>query len=144
MFVTHTAFKHPLQPNSNSTLWTSVEVVLHWPWYIATLCTPHGSNLRTFALGRTDDLLLFAEKAPAGRLISLLLVLPAEQDGTVTWRSVPIVRIARYEEAPGVSPCAVVTAFDGAQYGGVPVAKIQMADEDLEPLIEFSTSPDQV
>jgi len=57
MFVTHSLFKHRIQPDPNATLWTSVEVALDWPWYLATVQVPHEPVQRTFALGFNDDVL---------------------------------------------------------------------------------------
>lgn len=137
MFVTHGAFKHPMQLEGNSTLWTSIEVALHWPWYVATVQAPNEHVRRTFALGTNDDLLLFAEQAPLGPLVALQLVLPPNDKRTDSWQLIPIVAVERYAEAVGVAPLAVVTSTDGKRYGGVPLAQMEAPKAGLTSLIRF-------
>ncbi|RQP23338.1 hypothetical protein [Piscinibacter terrae] len=136
MFVTHTPFKHRMQLDDRSTLWTSMEVALHWSWYLATVQDPHEPVQRTFALGTNDDLLLFAEQEPLGPLIALQLMV-ASRPGS-NWQLIPIATVARLTEADNSRPLAVVTSDDGTHYGGVPVGRIYPRTEELTPLIRLN------
>jgi hypothetical protein len=137
MFVTHGPFKHTMQLEGSSTLWTSIEIALHWPWYIATVQGPNEPVRRTFALGTNDDLLLFAQQAPMGPLVALQLVLPPDDKRANAWQLIPIVAVERYSEAVGVSPLAVVTSTDGTTYGGVPLARMNAPKDGLTSLVRF-------
>lgn len=138
MFVTHGPFKHAMQLEGSSTLWTSIEVAMHWPWYIATVQAPNEPVRRTFALGSNDDLLLFAQQAPMGPLVALQLVLPPDDARSNGWQLIPIVAVECYAEAVGVSPLAVVTSTDGARYGGVPLTRMEAPKAGLTPLVRLT------
>jgi hypothetical protein len=139
MFVTHRLFKHPLQMDAGSTVWTSMEIALHWPWFIATVRRDDDEPRRTFALGRATDLLLIAEQAPLGRLVSLQLLLPPLTACGV-WRTVPLVRIERCHEPSGAAPYPVVTTPDGMVYGGVPIAEFCRTGKELVLVVELELS----
>ena len=137
MFLTYPAFRHTFQPHPASTLWTCIEVALRWPWYIATAQDPISPAVRSFAIGRSDELLFFAEHAPAGRVVSLQLVMLSTAGGRETWVSVPLIRVERCHDESGAAPYAVVTAGDGTKFGGVPLAPFSPAGQRLMPVLDF-------
>ena len=137
MFLTYPPFRHAFQPHPASTLWTCVEVALRWPWYIATAQDPVSPALRSFAISRSDELLYFAERAPAGRLVSLQLLMLSAVGDRAGWSSVPVVRIERCHDDSGAAPYAVVTAEDGEKFGGVPVAPFSPVGQQLVPVLNL-------
>ena len=139
MFTTHASFRRPLQLDETSTTWQVVELELGTPWFVATTLDSDEDLERTFLLSGCDDVLLFSERAPLGKLIGLTMVLPSHHSPSNTWSFVPICRIERAtRRADGAAGSAVLTDPDGVKYGGFPVEPIEAQSGPLIHVADLS------
>jgi hypothetical protein len=137
MFATYETLKLPVQFGDGSTTWRGVEVILGWPWLLATLEDGEVDD-RTFLLQDADDLLRLVESSNTMELTGVRIVLPPAVSSTSDWAFVSVCRIERElksfdDSAPGV----VLTSRDGRRYGGFPIGQIERADSDLTLLVDL-------
>jgi hypothetical protein len=138
MFTTHPAFKHPMQLDEASTMWSAVELEFLTPWFLATVSDAEQEVDRTFQLSGCTEVLLFAEREPLGKLIELTLVLPPTWSSTEDWQFVKIKRVDRVARPrEDIARSAVVVGTNDITYGGFPVSTNDVPAGPLIPVLEL-------
>ena len=138
MFTTHPAFKHSIQLDAKSTTRRAVEIELQTPWFLATVFDSNEDIERTFILSGCDDVLLFAEQAPLGKLIGLTLVQSPAWSATQGWALLPIRRVDRVARPAGdIDRTAVVVDAEGVRHGGFPVSPGEVPPGLLIPVLDL-------
>lgn len=138
MFITHKAFKLPIQFGGEETYWRNVELTLRTPLYLVTTEDPKEPVSRDFLLGSESDLTNFIMNRPAGRSIGMSLVLPPGASGADAWQMIPIRRVERQQRDDGGRAEVILTAKDGRRYGGSAEAQADELEGPLVPMAEFA------
>jgi hypothetical protein len=130
MFITNTAFKHPMSSlfltDPGEKYWMAVELALHKPWFVVAVCenesTDKGDELcrmKTVLVDNVSDVQNLAEQDAdaAPQLESAQIVTPGHINGTGAWKMelLSAVWVADEPAAPGriVEICETAT---GAKY----------------------------
>ncbi len=141
MFDTHLPFKYPLQFNEECTTWSAVEAVSPTPWFLATVLDPTELIERRFLLARDEEVLIFADQAPLGKLTALHLMQSPMWSPTGDWKLVPIRRVDRKHRKNPAFDSLVVTDPEGVQYSGFPIHRLKRKVRNLELVIELDGHP---
>lgn len=92
MFATYPPFKHPLQLDPTSTVWTGVELLLATPSLLLTVNDPEPELVRTFLVHGWDARLIALCGEDFQDLLALqILVPPSQQNGP--WTLEPVARV---------------------------------------------------
>jgi hypothetical protein len=110
VFVTHPAFKLPVQFGGVEINWRSVELAIRASLFLVTTRDPNEEVARDFFLGSEGDLAQFIERKPAGEPVSLSLMLCPGFSSTGSWQIVPIQRVDRLRRDDGQQARMVVGA----------------------------------
>lgn len=139
MFVTHPAFKLPVQFAGVEINWRSVEVAIRASFFMLTTKDTDDGVARDFFLGTEADLTQFIERKPVGQPVSLSLMLCPGFSQNGSWQVVPIRRVDREERAAaGERATLVFTAENGHRYSGFPAERVNEFEGNLVPMMAFA------
>lgn len=139
MFSTYEAFKHPLQMERNSTVWSAVELTLISPLFLVSSVREEDASTRVFLLHGTQELLAFATQLPSGRLVGLQLLQPPRSSERKAWTVVTMREILFQRQPPdGSIATAAAVSQEGILYGGFPINVLEGDPGPLVPLASFT------
>lgn len=140
MFATRPAFKNAMQLDDQRTHWRAVELMAHWPWFIATVILDEEIGAKqSFILSTDKDVGTFlgAPSAP-GQFAGLTIILPPNHSPTRQWLTSEVIKIERPidQEAAPIMPLIFLCA-DGTRYGGFPLEVKYLSAGDTEEVRRF-------
>lgn len=122
MFITHDAFRHPLQIEPEATIWQAVEIGWRVPLLMATLREHDEPVDREFLLFQEELLMRLIRKDVGGDLVAVHIVSPPAWSGVDTWTLQPLTKIQRDDGAAITAPPRLyLTGKDHRVYSGFPL-----------------------